>query len=199
MRACRCFSFYNFAPPAATGLSDRFALIAGGLCRAVVAHIGRDRMAGPLIVLIWSRLQRMASRFASLAARAGTLRRPPATPGWLIRPVPEAAAYGGQLQQQLSKPEMAALIEAVPQARRILRPLCRMLAIPPAPAGRRRTGRLIRLGRRPWSGADGAAFACRHCSDPCPGERAALRHAHEVACTNKQQRTSAGPSWSAWS
>jgi hypothetical protein len=54
--------------------------------------------------------------------------------GWLIRFVPyEAACFGSQLQHQLSRPEMVALIEAAPQAGRILRPLCWMLAIPLPP------------------------------------------------------------------
>jgi hypothetical protein len=54
--------------------------------------------------------------------------------GWLIRFVPyEAACFGSQLQHQLSQPEMMALLEAAPQAGRILRPLCWMLAIPLPP------------------------------------------------------------------
>ena len=61
--------------------------------------------------------------------------------GWLIRLVPGAAAYGGQVQYLLADPEMAALLADVPQAGRILRPLCRMLAIrlgPEMTAKRRR-------------------------------------------------------------
>jgi hypothetical protein len=62
--------------------------------------------------------------------------------GWLIRFVPyEAACFGSQLQHQLSQPEMTALIEAAPQAGRILRPLCWMLAIPLPP--------ILRLPPRP--------------------------------------------------
>jgi hypothetical protein len=62
--------------------------------------------------------------------------------GWLIRFVPyEAACFGSQLQHQLSRPEMVALIEAAPQAGRILRPLCWMLAIPLPP--------ILRLPPRP--------------------------------------------------
>jgi hypothetical protein len=40
-----------------------------------------------------------------------------------------AVAYGAQLQDVLNAPEMAALLEVSPQARRILRPLCRALAV----------------------------------------------------------------------
>jgi len=51
---------------------------------------------------------------------------------WLIRLLPyEAAGYGSQLQALLAEPEMAALLAAAPQAGRILRPLCRLLAITP--------------------------------------------------------------------
>ncbi|MBV8095775.1 MAG: hypothetical protein JOY71_02935 [Acetobacteraceae bacterium] len=61
--------------------------------------------------------------------------------GWLIRLVPGAAIYGSQLQHLLADPEMAALLADLPQAGRILRPLCRMLAIrlgPEMAAKRRR-------------------------------------------------------------
>ena len=140
-------------PPAP---AERFALIIDGLRRAVAARIAGRRLAGPLIILICTRLGRLAGRFARLAARvaAGTAaprrpaspRRPTARPrpasqrlprrfAWLLPLVPgEAAAYGSQLQHLLSDPEMAALIAAAPQAGRILRPLCRMLGVRPPPA-----------------------------------------------------------------
>jgi hypothetical protein len=54
---------------------------------------------------------------------------------WLIRMLPyEAACFGSQLQHQFSQPEMMALLEAAPQVGRLLRPLCRMLAIELPPA-----------------------------------------------------------------
>ncbi len=136
------------APPAP---ADRFALLIAGLCRAVAARSAGRALAGPLIVLIWGRLRRMAARFGRLAARlrAGKLsacptsRRPAASGpqpaplprgfAWLIRLVPEAAAGAAQLQHLLDDPAMAALIAAAPQAGRILRPLCRMLGVPPPP------------------------------------------------------------------
>ncbi len=74
------------------------------------------------------------------AARAvGAARWAPAAPfprlpykfAWLVRLVPEAASYGSQLRHLLSEPEMAALLAASPQARRLLSPLCHMLAVPP--------------------------------------------------------------------
>jgi hypothetical protein len=144
----------SFMPGTAPPAADRFARIIDDLCRAVAAHIARDRTAGPLIVLIWSYLRRKAARFAALAARVrtGTLpaapaaRRRAARPAssrprqrlpegfaWLVRLVPEAACLGSQLQHLLTDPEMAALVSAAPGMARILRPLCRMLAVAPAP------------------------------------------------------------------
>jgi len=114
-------------------------------------------LSGTLLILLWSRLHDVSWRLAALAARAAAgralTRRPrslhvaPLTPAhrappapfprlpykfaWLVRLVPEAACYGGQLRHLLSEPEMAALLAASPQARRLLRPLCRMLAVDP--------------------------------------------------------------------
>ncbi len=140
--------------PAPHPPAERFARLIDGLCRAVAARSGRG-LAGPLIVLIWSRLRRIAARFALLAGRIRDGRlaapaarrrhraapRPPAPRprlprgvAWLVRLVPEAAASGAQLQHLLADPEMAALIAAAaPQMRRILGPLCRMLKIRPPP------------------------------------------------------------------
>jgi hypothetical protein len=50
--------------------------------------------------------------------------------GWLVRAASwHAAGYGSQLAHVLRQPEMVALLLASPQARRILRPVCRMLAV----------------------------------------------------------------------
>jgi hypothetical protein len=144
--------------------SDFLARTLGGLCRAIAARCaGRDAaitVARPLLILLWSRLNRTVLRFASLAARAAAGRlaaprqrparpasvsppspsplsspRPPAVEfAWLVRLVPGTAAYGSQLQYLLATPEMAALLATAPQAGRILRPLCRMLGVPPPPA-----------------------------------------------------------------
>ena len=60
---------------------------------------------------------------------------------WLVRLGGyRVAGCGGQLQAVLERPEMVALLLAAPQAGRILRPLCRMLAVDrswlrPRPAG----------------------------------------------------------------
>jgi hypothetical protein len=50
--------------------------------------------------------------------------------GWLVKAAGwRAAGFGSQLRAVLETPEMVALLEASPQAGRVLRPLCRMLAI----------------------------------------------------------------------
>jgi len=50
--------------------------------------------------------------------------------GWLVRLASyHAAGYGSQLRAVLGQPEMIALLRAAPQAGRILRPVCRMLAV----------------------------------------------------------------------
>jgi len=121
------------------------------------AIAGRAKtLSGTLLILLWSRLQVVSRRLAVLAARAAAGRAltrrhvAPLTPArreppaawprlphkfaWLVRLVPEAACYGSQLRHLLAEPEMAALLAASPQARRLLRPLCRMLAVPPPQA-----------------------------------------------------------------
>ncbi len=139
--------------------AERFAGIIDGLCRAVAARgAGRDRLAGPLVVLIWMRLRSIAAQVVALAARiaAGRHRRYPArrpprrpaaprrrvplvlphAPAWLLPLVPcEAGGYASQLRCLLAEPEAAALLDAAPQMRRLLRPLCRMLGVrlPPPP------------------------------------------------------------------
>ena len=148
-------------PPAPTSLSNHLAIIVGAMRGALAARCAKDRAAAPLILLAWTRLGRLAARFERLMAqvRAGRLpaapvvrRRAPAVPrrfrppgvpqplrlprgfGWLLRLVRETAAFSGQVETLLADPEMAALLATSPQARRILRPLCHMLAIRPGPA-----------------------------------------------------------------
>jgi hypothetical protein len=146
---------FSPAAPAVTGLSHRLALILDGLCRVAGACGSTDRALAPMMLLLWARLRRMAARFERLAAQvrsaslpaapAATPRPMPRAPrprparrlprgfAWLIRLAPEAAGYGGQLQHMLADPEMVALLAAEPKLGRILRPLCRMLAIRPGP------------------------------------------------------------------
>jgi hypothetical protein len=50
--------------------------------------------------------------------------------GWLVKAAAhEAAVFGVRLRIVLEQPEMVALLIAAPQAVRVLRPLCRMLAV----------------------------------------------------------------------
>jgi hypothetical protein len=125
----------------------------------------RGGLAGLLTALLFGRLIRRGLRFAALLAafRAGTLRalpprapgsprparssEPPRLPGgfgWLVRRCGwQAAGYGSQLRALLAEPEVVALLRAAPQAGRIFRPLCRMLAVklPPELVRERRRSR----------------------------------------------------------
>ena len=83
------------------------------------------------------RQRRHCSRTAPVSAAGGPLRAPkspaivlPRRFGWLVHLVGyQAAGHGSQLAHLLSDPEMVALVRDVPQARRILKPLCRMLGV----------------------------------------------------------------------
>jgi hypothetical protein len=64
------------------------------------------------------------------ARRAAGVRLWPGRSGWLVRAAAwEAAGFGSQLRAVLETPEMVAFLTACPQAVRVLRPVCRMLAI----------------------------------------------------------------------
>ena len=73
------------------------------------------------------------AKAASDAAGAGRLAERALWPrrfAWLvIAAAHEAAGFGLQLRHVLEQPEMVALLKAAPQAMRVLRPLCRALAI----------------------------------------------------------------------
>ncbi len=139
-----------------TDVTTPFGLILDGLCRVLAAHAARNPAMVPLILILWGRLRRTVARFAVLveAFQAGRLPAPraggpaprgagtaPPRPwphlpdgfGWLIRRVPGTSVFGSQLRHLLTDPDMAALVAASPGARRMLRPLCRMLGIPPGP------------------------------------------------------------------
>ncbi len=161
----------SVAHPEADPLAARLRLILAGL-RAVLGMWGLDgrvaiavsHRAGRAFAVIERLLARVRAglpavvrhgRVCPVAGRAAR-RRPelvlPRRFGWLVQAGRhQAACYGSQLQHLLAEPDMVALLEASPQARRVLRPLCRSLAIelpwtvPPA-----RTERIRRLrARRP--------------------------------------------------
>jgi hypothetical protein len=138
-------------------VSERFALILDMLCRAVAAQISGRRMTEVMILLVWRRVRRIDLRLQGMLRRfrdgrlqvrtefcavvrsgvggkrgARGLPVMPRSFGWLLALVPcEAAGYASQLRHALAEPEMVALLAAAPQARRLLAPLCRMLAIEP--------------------------------------------------------------------
>ena len=144
-----------------------FAPLLTRLQAAIAARAARDRGLTALLVALWGRLARMGTRLERLVAlwRAGKLpaaRAPravaardraartepkiifPAGSGWLLRKLGfEVAAYGSQLQHLLTDAECKAFLAAVPQARRILRPLLRMLTVDPLPEVVRRVKRVF--------------------------------------------------------
>ena len=132
-----------------------FATILRCLTQAVVNMMGGNRLAGPVITLIVTRIREIKQRFARLAERiaAGTYkprryhgrkatkpkseRRSPVPQkfGWLLPLVPEAVQYRAQVEHLLLRdPAMAALIAAAPAPMaRVFRPLCWMLRLEPPP------------------------------------------------------------------
>ena len=133
----------------------KLSLILSDLRAAIAVRAARDRMLVVMLCAVWGRIARMGTRLERLIAqwragklptqprpRAGGTRsaatpgsRPrfPNSPGWLMLRVRETAAFGSQLQHLLSEPEWAEFLAAVPQAGRILRPLCRMLLVDVVP------------------------------------------------------------------
>ena len=127
-----------------------------GLRGAVGGWGGRGLLSQVLVMLLYRRLggicenmERLSQRFQAgrlrqvAARRVGTERnavdrrerveasvRFPGRFGWLVRLASyHAAGYGCQLREILGQPEMVELLLAAPQAARVLRPLCRMLAV----------------------------------------------------------------------
>lgn len=142
------FVFAAASSSVAPSLSRRFARILQGVLECLAVRAARDHAMAPLALLVWKRMGHAITRFAAIAARyhAGTLRAPPkpaarrasAGPppprdplprqaGWLPRRVQGCSVYGEYLRRLLEEPELAAMIEAAPQLRRLLRPLWRML------------------------------------------------------------------------
>ena len=133
-----------------------------GAVRATGGEWGkRGLLSQALMFLLYTRLgqisgqmERMAARFvagrvwrskprvegvSAVRAEGGArvAERPvriwPTRFAWLIRVGGwQVAGRASQLRAVLETPEMVALLRAVPQAARVLRPLCRMLAIEPS-------------------------------------------------------------------
>jgi hypothetical protein len=134
-------------PPA-----ERFAAMLQWLSNSLAARFGWDRVLMPLMPALIARLRHAKWRFSALAARiAGGRykprarpatthhRRPPKNPlpqkfGWLLPLLPGAGGFSQQLDTLLRDPEVQALMAAAPEPMgKILRPLCRMLAVVPPP------------------------------------------------------------------
>lgn len=135
--------------------------VISALRERVAAWGGRGLLPSVLVVMLYRRLGEIGRRIGLMLVRlqAGqTVRRGmaggrgdgaaagaaasarvigcgiwPTQFGWLVRAaLHEAAGLGGQLRLVLQQPEMVALLAAAPQAQRVLRPLCRALAIEPS-------------------------------------------------------------------
>jgi len=132
--------------------AECFATLIAWLSRSVGAMSGGDRLSHLLIGQIIDRLRGIKQRFVRLAARidagryarrvaphrrAATPRRAdplPKTFGWLLPLVPDAIAFGAQLEDLFRDPAMTALMQAAPASLgRPLRSLCRMLGAPTPP------------------------------------------------------------------
>ncbi len=79
------------------------------------------------------RLWRVTRREGGQRRQASIASRGPALPrkfGWAIQAGKhQAVIYGLHLRQLLDEPDMAAMLEAAPQAKRVLRPLLRALSV----------------------------------------------------------------------
>lgn len=128
-------------------------LMLAALRERVAAWGGRRLMPVALVLLLYRRVGEIGVRMERLLARfrAGRLvvRRPgvtrqrreempcprgkrvwPGRFGWLVQAGShEAAGLAAQLRFVLDQPDMVALLQAAPQAVRLLQPLCRALAI----------------------------------------------------------------------
>ncbi len=142
-----------------------FTAILTDLQAAIAVGAARHRALTPLLVAVWGRISRMSVRLERLVAlwragklpKAGAPRAPraraadqpvrrlgragmtyPPSRAWLTVRVWEATAFRGQLEHLLSREDCVAFLAAVPQAGRILRPLCHMLGVDPVPAAIRK-------------------------------------------------------------
>ena len=110
------------------GLEGPVAILASNRAGRIFGQI--ERM---LVRFRAGRLWRMKQRISTARVRGAMAGRGPALPrrfGWLVvAGRHQAAGFGSQLQHLLNEAEMVALLEASPQARRVLRPLLRALAV----------------------------------------------------------------------
>ena len=132
-----------------TGRMLNFTFLLTGLQAAIAVVAARERHLTVLLVAVWGRIGRIHTRLERLIGlwRAGMLPKArksraggtrvgvctnselPRVPAWLLVAVREAGPYGTRLESMLPRDEYVEFLAAVPQARRILRPLCRMLGV----------------------------------------------------------------------
>jgi hypothetical protein len=132
----------------APALLEAFDAIIAGLCQVMATQCGKNRFIAPICVRLWARLLRTTARLEVLFIRwragqlpasrprpnrAAAARKPqpylPRAFGWLLKLVPPADAFGALLQHLLTDPEMLDFLTEVPQAGRLLRPLCNTLGV----------------------------------------------------------------------
>ena len=141
----------------ASVLGHRYFPHIGDICAFLAVAAARYQSLSPLLMLVWFRLRNTVARIDRLAARwqQGRLRSPrkrvrgerkpppavhpadalrarraPQGRGWLIRLHQPMVQLAPRIELMLADPDIIALCAAAPQAGRLLRPLCRMFAIP---------------------------------------------------------------------
>ena len=133
----------------AVAFAARFTVIVAGLVALIARAFLRQPSLAPLIIPLCGRLTRTARRLTVIMAgiAAGQFPSPrfrpgraggrtarvviPKTQAWLIRTLHhEAAGFASQLSHLLAAPGVSELLDAAPAARRLLRPICRMLDTP---------------------------------------------------------------------
>ena len=130
---------------------ERLVRMLDMLCAVIAARRAGGVLTVPLFFLLWKRVRHTAVKAIKLAAgiaagipppitRPRKTPRPPRPPilrlprefAWIVKVVPGTAVYGFQLEHLLAQPELAPLV-ADARFRRMINPLCRMLAIPRLP------------------------------------------------------------------
>ena len=130
-------------------LVQSFVLILTGLKATLAEAMSANRSRADFLMIVWKRFNDISKRFERLFARwkAGTLpklRSRPARPRadrtppirlptrrlWLILEVRKTTEYRSLLRHLFgTDPEFVAFLNAAPQARRLLNPICRALGI----------------------------------------------------------------------
>jgi len=133
-----------------TPLTQVFADLLSRIRAALANHASRQHHISGLVALVYARLTNIALRMDRLAllwhanklpkptgSRPGRLRAPRHAPSvpyprrslWLVRLAQPTAQFIQQVEMFLARPETLALIQAAPQAGRLLRPLCHAYGI----------------------------------------------------------------------